>query len=187
MQPHAKKGREKGKRWPGDTELFLKRALKPMISEITSLVQELAEKDPNYWTRFEGLKLPFDETREVIFRSGVYNLPRKVICLDDKTIYNSVTEAAQVIKASQGNLSEVCLGNRQYVKNKRFAYLDDYENDKIPNFTPSTSNKRKVLCIETGEIFSSIVDAEKEKGGRSISRVCKGSRKVSGGFHWKYV
>ena len=69
----------------------------------------------------------------------------------------------------------------------RFAYLDDYKNGKIPQFIPSTKNKRKVRCIETGEIFTSISDAEREKGGRSISRVCKGSRKTSGGYHWEYV
>ena len=71
MQPHAKKGREKGKRWPGDTELFLKRALKSILSEIKSLVQELSENDPNYWERFKGLELPFYKPREVVFKNGV--------------------------------------------------------------------------------------------------------------------
>ena len=88
---------------------------------------------------------------------------------------------------SQGNLSEVYRGNREHAKNKKFAYLDDYENGKIPHFTPSTKNKRKVCCIETGEIFSSIVDAEKEKGAKKIALVCKGDRKTSGGFRWEYV
>jgi hypothetical protein len=182
-----KKGMRDGARWPGDTELFFKRAVKPMFSELKSLVQELSDNDPNYWTRFKGLELPSEDPREVVFRSGVYNLPRKVICLDDKTIYNSATEVAQVIKTSQGNVSEVCRGGRQYAKNKRFAYLDDYENGEIPQFIPLTGNKRKVRCIETGEIFSSISDAGREKGAKKITMVCKGSRKTSGGFHWEYV
>ena len=69
----------------------------------------------------------------------------------------------------------------------RFAYLDDYKNGKIPQFIPSTKNKRKVSCIETGKIFSSISDAVRETGAKKIGEVCKGNRKTSGGYHWGYV
>ena len=81
----------------------------------------------------------------------------------------------------------VCRGNRSHTKNKRFAYLDDYEKGGIPQFTPSTKNKRKVRCIETGEIFTSISDAGREKSAKKITEVCRGSRKTSGGYHWEYV
>ena len=74
--------------------ILLKRALKPIHSELKSLVQELSENDPNYWERFKGLGLPFDKPREVVFKGGVFNQPRPVICLDDKTVYGSATEAA---------------------------------------------------------------------------------------------
>ena len=51
------------------------------------------------------------------------------------------------------------------------------------------SRKRKVMCIETGEIFESGRQAaEKLKLNRSkISNVCKGKRKSTGGYRFKFV
>ena len=50
---------------------------------------------------------------------------------------------------------------------------------------------KKVLCVETGEVFDSIADAARSKDiyGRkgNISAVCKGKLNQCGGYHWKYV
>lgn len=45
---------------------------------------------------------------------------------------------------------------------------------------------KKVLCVETGIIFSSIKDAYRKTGIRHISEVCHGERKIAGGYHWKF-
>lgn len=47
---------------------------------------------------------------------------------------------------------------------------------------------KKVMCIETDEIFESITIASKNKKCKSgdISRVCKAKAKTCGGYHWKY-
>ena len=56
---------------------------------------------------------------------------------------------------------------------------------------PSTYEKccRKVLCVETGEIFSSIKKAAESYNLNppNISAVLSGKRMTSGGFHWKYA
>lgn len=46
---------------------------------------------------------------------------------------------------------------------------------------------KKVLCIETGEIFESIRDAERKTGIRqsSISAACHGKCRIAGGYHWQ--
>lgn len=62
------------------------------------------------------------------------------------------------------------------------------------------ARKRKVQCIETGEIFDTIVEAAKWSNNGKISSkshisdVCKGKRKTCGKhpitnepLHWKYV
>lgn len=44
---------------------------------------------------------------------------------------------------------------------------------------------KKVICLETGEIFSSTMEAERVKGvaHSSISKCCKGKANIAGGFH----
>ncbi len=50
-------------------------------------------------------------------------------------------------------------------------------------------NKKKVLCMETGEIFFSTQEASRQTGinNTSISKVCNGHRKTAGGYHWQFI
>lgn len=48
----------------------------------------------------------------------------------------------------------------------------------------------KVQCVETGEIFECILDAEKAVGlrrGSGISNACRNSAKKCGGYRWRYA
>lgn len=47
---------------------------------------------------------------------------------------------------------------------------------------------KKVLCVETGEIFDSTMDAERKTGIRhdKVSSVCHGKSKSAGGYHWAF-
>lgn len=49
---------------------------------------------------------------------------------------------------------------------------------------------KRVICIETGEVFDSIADAARAKNMYqskwNISNVCKGNANTAGGYHWKY-
>ena len=56
--------------------------------------------------------------------------------------------------------------------------------------TGALHNRSKiVLCIETGKIYGSTMEAGRETGinQSSISAVCNSRRKSAGGYHWKYV
>ena len=48
---------------------------------------------------------------------------------------------------------------------------------------------KKVLCIETGEIYSSTREAQRQTGipHNSISRACSGTRCTAGKLHWEYL
>jgi group I intron endonuclease len=48
---------------------------------------------------------------------------------------------------------------------------------------------RRVLCVETGEIFECIKFACEKHGVHSsaVSNVCRGKLKTTGGYHWEYV
>lgn len=53
----------------------------------------------------------------------------------------------------------------------------------------SERNKRKVRCVETGEVFPSATDAAKTFGLRSSSSIIQAIKKGgrSGGYHWMYT
>lgn len=53
----------------------------------------------------------------------------------------------------------------------------------------SGNKSRKVICIETGEVYNSIHQAEKKTGisHSTISNCCNGKGKTAGGFHWEFI
>lgn len=53
----------------------------------------------------------------------------------------------------------------------------------------ANSNKRKVVCVETGEIFLSATDAAKVVGVKNSSSIIQSIKQgyKSGGYHWKYL
>lgn len=57
------------------------------------------------------------------------------------------------------------------------------------SLTNNPKRSKKVLCVETGVIYISTHQVEREfefsKG--HISKVCTGKRKTCGGFHWIYI
>lgn len=48
---------------------------------------------------------------------------------------------------------------------------------------------KKVLCVETGIIYSSVLAASKQTGVNkgNIASCCTGKRKTAGGFHWQHI
>lgn len=49
---------------------------------------------------------------------------------------------------------------------------------------------KSIVCIETGQIFTNITEAQKYigvKGHGNISACCRGKRNICGGYHWSYV
>lgn len=46
-----------------------------------------------------------------------------------------------------------------------------------------------VMCVETGIVYESIRDAERQTGINSgnVSLACNGHRKTAGGLHWKFI
>ena len=52
-----------------------------------------------------------------------------------------------------------------------------------------TTGNKGVVCVETGEIFSSIRQASKSSNVdfSNIAKCCKGKLKTAGGKHWRYV
>ena len=51
------------------------------------------------------------------------------------------------------------------------------------------AHSKKILCVETEEIFESTYDAQRKTGvyQSNISNVCNGKLRTAGGYHWKFV
>lgn len=67
------------------------------------------------------------------------------------------------------------------------SYYDKHKIFRCP--VCEGSNKRKVINIDTNEVFESLEDAARACGlkkGDTISLCCQGKQKKAGGYHWKY-
>ena len=51
----------------------------------------------------------------------------------------------------------------------------------------SKAKSKKVICIETGQIFDSIKEAQAWLNKGDVCACVKGRTKTAGGYHWQYV
>lgn len=51
---------------------------------------------------------------------------------------------------------------------------------------PNVACSKKVICIETGIIYNSIIEAKRKTNILAIGNVCRKKRKTAGGYHWKF-
>lgn len=61
------------------------------------------------------------------------------------------------------------------------------KNKKKEKRTRLKRASRKVMCVETGEVFNSASQVYKEIKIGNVYNVCMGKYKTAGGFHWKFV
>lgn len=75
---------------------------------------------------------------------------------------------------------------------KGFRHTEETKK-KLSEVTKGSKNPRakKVRCIETGQVFDYIREANeflgKNRLSSDISKCCKGKLKTCGGYHWEYV
>lgn len=73
------------------------------------------------------------------------------------------------------------------------AYYSNEENKESYRKAHEGINRKlfakRVICIETGDIFEAVVDAERKYNidHRNIIAVCRGKRKRAGGYCWAYL
>lgn len=83
-------------------------------------------------------------------------------------------------------ISERHKGERHYNYGKHLSEEIRLKMSKA-NSLEKHPNARRIICIETGEIFECIKIAEKKIGKGNIYQHLKGKSKFAGGYHWKYA
>jgi hypothetical protein len=109
---------------------------------------------------------------------------KKVFCKELNKEFKSVNEASQKTNSNPVLVAKVCRKEREKTNNLHFFFVGD-EYVSIKNKV-----KRKVINLDTGEIFDSITDAAKKvklKSLTPIKEVCRKKRNIAAGYHWCYL
>ena len=100
--------------------------------------------------RLENLELvsQSENVKRAFANGQIRKVTKKVICLDDGKIFDSMTEAVESVGGKKvGAITRVCQGKRSQYRNKHFAYYDDYLNDTIPEFNGRAKESCEKLWV----------------------------------------
>lgn len=121
---------------------------------------------------------------------------RKIICIETKETFDSLSDASKKYEIPVQNLSQNCCKGHRTAKGMHFAYIDEYNNDWKPFEEYNTdkrkkvsSLKKKVYCHQTDTIYESATEAGLILNipNRSISRCCLGELKQTHGYTFIYI
>lgn len=131
----------------------------------------------------------------MLIKPGILNSGYEVVWLQKEGISEALTVHRLVAKAFIPNPNDKndvnhLDGDKTNNELSNLEWVTRSENIKHSHrIIGRKSNGRKIKCIETGEIFNSIVEASgKTKIHRgNISHVLNGRNKKAGGFTWIYL
>lgn len=115
--------------------------------------------------------------------------------------YNSIEKGFNLNSGGENKLHSQETKNKMSQTRKGISHSQEH-NEAISNAlmgkkkTPGhirnnqlAQHRKPVECIETGEKYESLSDAERKTGilGETISRCCRGKQKTASGFHWRFI
>ena len=120
-------------------------------------------------------------------------IAHKVICLETKQVFNTVKDAEEW--CGKTGVSDCCRGRCKTTGGHHWMYLEDYEKataKEIENRIRQANEtkylgRKKVICLETNQVFGCTKDAEKWCGKTGVSKCCRGITKTCGGLHWQFL
>ncbi len=131
-----------------------------------------------------------EEIEEFLFTE---NRSKQVVHLETRTKYLKVIDAATDTGVDRSNIIDCCEGIMNEAKGTHWAYYHDYkdmtEEDIQEKLSKHTITQRRCMCMETGQVFNSLAEAEKVMGlpNGKVVEVCRGRRKTTGGYHFQYI
>lgn len=190
-----KTGMRNGKRWGGDTELFMLSAKKELVTSLKQEIKELASTKPDYQHELELLLADMPE-EQYDKEKDLSNLPIPVLGIDPVTLNPKVSfdSLADAQKAGFHSLSSVLAEDtdRILAGGLRWIKKNEFEATGLKSLKMPKRRTRPVECIEKNLCFHSAKEAAEyfsTKGNKidpnKIYMVVKGIRKKTGGFSWR--
>lgn len=145
---------------------------------------ELASKEIKYISEFDALENGYNSDKGGGIKKTVYqyNLDGSL-----NTSFEDLTTAGNSINVHKQDISRACWN----VNHSLGGYFWSY--DKMGTFIPDNDNRKKEVTQSSIDCklvaqFISVAEASRKTGisKTSIAKCCRGERKSSGGFIWKY-
>lgn len=121
--------------------------------------------------------------------NGENPMAKKVICLETNEVFDTVKQAYENIGGSESGILDALQNKRQYM-NFSFVYYEDYINnkeikvkkDKRKEIGGNSPSAKKVICLETMEIFGCIKEASEKINcdASYLSKRIKNKKKYKG-------
>lgn len=145
-----------------------------------------------HWALLEDYNLWERERQDEYFGNASLMRVKEIICLETKKIFKNAKEASKKIGCRNSDISACCRGIQKSVAGYHFAFLSDYNSwnkEKQDRFLGKEPLSKKIICLETKEMFDSAVDADKifNIGSSCIRNCCRGAQSSVKGYHFAYV
>lgn len=152
--------------------------------DTASTTNELAEKEKQYIVTYNSKEDGYNSDAGGGFKKQVYqySLNGELIAY-----HESLSCAAQAVNSTKKSIGNACLGYNKSCKGYYWSYLNK------ENFKLSDNRKKAVLQYDINGVLIAEYDSASEASRQSglskscITRCCRGERKISGGFIWKYA
>lgn len=115
---------------------------------------------------------------EQILKKEERRRTNKVVCVETGEVYGSCHEFCLKLGLNRRNTQKILSKGLFIYNNKHYKIIRKADRHQV---------YRKVKCIETGKVYSTVKQASEETGisPASISRNILGKVKSAGGFHWE--
>lgn len=156
--------------------------------------QELANEREIYWIRYYNT---YSEGYNCTI--GGKNIPLelnykvKIYCLEINKSFDSIMDASHELNISYNFIARQLYTHHYYEKDQYRFCLDSEKNEFNPeNYSIQydfSNIKRNIICVETEEIFDSIIECSKITGisTQNLSQNCCKNHKTAKGRHYAYL
>lgn len=148
-------------------------------------------KSGDVWRFVEDYEKLTEEEKEQLMKKKEWS--KRVICLENKKVFESIGAAANFFNLNKRNISSCCLRERNSINGVHFLFVDDYESrskQEIEMLLRQQDGRKPVIDILNGKIYSDGGACATENGvdRKSIYNHCHGiNKRVRFMFYEDYI